>query len=691
MSICPTNNNTKYKTSYPQTPSDNSKKPKDEPRQQLPKRNPKRVPLDAKRSVLEVQKGSLVERRNYGRQVSQNGHPGKFDGRGPPQNANGRRTDPCLKTYSKKASLNHLLNFKFEPRSRSENFHRQTPRAKSKACQDFEAFSREKFLQANCQFCVSENGNYDVHFVDPDLPVPWDRVERVRVWNEVPSSCPICLYPPFVPKITRCGHIYCWPCILHYLALGDGGSQKCPICHEMVHGKELRSVEEYHDETAVAGGEMTMRLMCCSRSNAVPRSAGDIEVDASESEVGRDVKIVKISPLDVLNRIIEMETQQLKDRKLAGDLEPVEMMFVDSAIKESEMREAEVIAAISEDCSNGLSVSETMDAENNSEIQDDVMNTEDEDSNADDKKLTVSSMDQKPKSDKDLYYFYQCEDGRHLYIHGLNIKCLLKEYKDFAHCPKVIQGRILEIEGFTMTQNLRKRHRYLSHLPLMCEFKVVELDLEVPLLSQETLGEFQEQMERRATYRRKKERSETKMSYRLEMIEKRKQDNYLSGRCYAIDTQLGNRTAGGSVSVLISGNQPRTTVSLSRGSPEEWKDNNDTIKDESAASSSSLSFAQMLKSTSPTMPEANYKPRVSDVTSKTALDVANTGIEVDSDDPDYVPPPTYQYSFGNAISEAISRVSVCDHSGTGKATQGKKGRRKKKQTLLFSTSQMHHV
>jgi hypothetical protein len=39
-------------------------------------------------------------------------------------------------------------------------------------------------------------------------------------------------------------------------------------------------------------------------------------------------------------------------------------------------------------------------------------------------------------------------------------------------------------------QNIRGRTRYLSHLPLTCEFQVVELDLHPPIVSESTLHEF---------------------------------------------------------------------------------------------------------------------------------------------------------------------------------------------------------
>ncbi len=39
-------------------------------------------------------------------------------------------------------------------------------------------------------------------------------------------------------------------------------------------------------------------------------------------------------------------------------------------------------------------------------------------------------------------------------------------------------------------QDIRRRHRYLSHLPLTCEFSQCELKLEPPILSKETLDSF---------------------------------------------------------------------------------------------------------------------------------------------------------------------------------------------------------
>lgn len=42
----------------------------------------------------------------------------------------------------------------------------------------------------------------------------------------------------------------------------------------------------------------------------------------------------------------------------------------------------------------------------------------------------------------------------------------------------------------TLFQEIRRRHRYLAHLPLTCEFSICELALQPPVLSKETLDSF---------------------------------------------------------------------------------------------------------------------------------------------------------------------------------------------------------
>ncbi|MBN9171116.1 MAG: hypothetical protein J0I50_04395, partial [Microbacterium sp.] len=43
--------------------------------------------------------------------------------------------------------------------------------------------------------------------------------------------------------MTKCGHVYCYACILQYLDMGDHpGWRKCPMCNESVDRRHLKSV-----------------------------------------------------------------------------------------------------------------------------------------------------------------------------------------------------------------------------------------------------------------------------------------------------------------------------------------------------------------------------------------------------------------------------------------------------------------
>lgn len=68
-------------------------------------------------------------------------------------------------------------------------------------------------------------------------------------------------------------------------------------------------------------------------------------------------------------------------------------------------------------------------------------------------------------------------DGQHIYLHSLNARMLERQYGSLEESPLFLVGKIVEIESGSMTEELRKRLRYLQHLPITCQFQVVEVDL----------------------------------------------------------------------------------------------------------------------------------------------------------------------------------------------------------------------
>lgn len=86
---------------------------------------------------------------------------------------------------------------------------------------------------------------------------------------------------------------------------------------------------------------------------------------------------------------------------------------------------------------------------------------------------------------------FLASDGQQIYLHSINVRTLEACYGSLEQCPQEISGRIVEKEAGSMTPQLRKRLRYLEHVPITCQFEVIELDLRPPVVTPEALARFQ--------------------------------------------------------------------------------------------------------------------------------------------------------------------------------------------------------
>ncbi|KAG2075158.1 hypothetical protein BDR04DRAFT_1047673 [Suillus decipiens] len=188
-------------------------------------------------------------------------------------------------------SLNHLLNFTLPPRQVQP----QTVPRRSKKAAHSAVWNKERFVNAQYRFVMNPSGDYTVHFADPDIFFQWQDILQViiprssalasaavvdgeySVQEEGVRTCPICLSPPTAPRMTKCGHVYCFPCILHYLSMSDKLKwARCPVCFDTVNEKQLKSVKWYdgpqfqEDEPTITGS--SSRVAQLSDHEATPRA-----------------------------------------------------------------------------------------------------------------------------------------------------------------------------------------------------------------------------------------------------------------------------------------------------------------------------------------------------------------------------------------------------------------------------------
>lgn len=76
-------------------------------------------------------------------------------------------------------------------------------------------------------------------------------------------SCPICLSVPVAARITKCGHIFCYACILRYISVNEENKPwcRCPLCGDIAYSKDLRALRVSHIAALKEDGLMQMRLM----------------------------------------------------------------------------------------------------------------------------------------------------------------------------------------------------------------------------------------------------------------------------------------------------------------------------------------------------------------------------------------------------------------------------------------------
>lgn len=115
------------------------------------------------------------------------------------------------------------------------------------------------------------------------------------------------------------------------------------------------------------------------------------------------------------------------------------------------------------------------------------------------------------------FYFYQALP--HFYLSSLDIRILKTAFGDYSQFPTTILPRIEHIStGHVVDEDLRKRTKYLGHLPFGCEVNFLECDW-TDLVSQQVLDQFNHEINRRRKRNYEKATREEKDRIRAEKSE----------------------------------------------------------------------------------------------------------------------------------------------------------------------------
>lgn len=466
---------------------------------------------------------------------------------------------------SKKQNLNHLLNFMYPSRGNLGNTERKGPLMYRRP--NHQRVNRrhehDLYLRAYCQFVVKEGGDYNVNLLDPDIPIKWEQIEEIVFRSTGRSECPICLGSPVAGRVGHCGHVYCWPCVLHYEAAHDKKPPPCPVCTTPLQVKDMKPTRMV--QWSSSSEEVTMRL--------VRRMRGSTTVEeAPPRGQFTDINGTPILPLEQIDgahfcKFFEANKQQVHDilkrerkeieNQILAEIDTTEIVFLEQALEMLKLKEDNINMQfeepkivedikelppivyekqeINENKLDWFNVTEEgaacveilRDEIEELNISDSNLNPEAaafpliEDDSELSEVLSLEPSIDSHKFDDDThltdidkqnqakyFYFYQAEDGQQVFLNSLNVRILNASWGALPAAPLTIRGRVLHRETLPLSEQTRKHMPYTAHLPLYCSFDIVELDLQPPFVTSAALESFTEELYRRARIRARHEREE---------------------------------------------------------------------------------------------------------------------------------------------------------------------------------------
>lgn len=465
-------------------------------------------------------------------------------------------------------SITHLMNFSLPPRPQNYQSHgySRNNRRTWGLGSGYHAVDKARYVHANYRFIVDPRGDYRAQSVDADVHLDWNNVLQILASElSQEASCPICLGIPVAPRMARCGHIFCLPCLIRYMHSEDEGklpekrarSKKCPLCFDTVYITETRPVRWYtgqEGEPPREGGDVVLRLVVrpAGTTLAMPRDGADA--------LGKDEDIPWHFAAEVMDyarvmrggedymteqfaqEIAKLEQQSKEDEVMFGEDNMEWARKAIRSIRESQEKvkgignPPEMPTKPAEPKIKRTPIVYNQDTDTIPEMYT-IHNASKSGQDSTPMPATSDNAPNEPQPPRipatlaeirnrqqhenhntpSEYFFYQAL--LHYYLSPLDIRILKAAFGNFGNFPTAILPRVEHVStGHVVDDELRKRTKYLAHLPYGCEVGFLECDW-TDTVSSEVLERFKPEIEKRRQRHTEKETREEKARVRAEKAE----------------------------------------------------------------------------------------------------------------------------------------------------------------------------
>ncbi|KAK4990244.1 hypothetical protein LTR66_006856, partial [Elasticomyces elasticus] len=503
-------------------------------------------------------------------------------------------------------SITHLMQFALPPRPQthvhSRFGHGRNARRNPTwgLGSGYHAVDKARYVHANYRFLVDPRADYRAQSVDADVHLDWNNVLQILVSAQSQAAaCPICLGEPVAPRMAKCGHIFCLPCLIRYMHSEDSGNppperrarwKKCPICWDSIYVSETRPVRWYLGEEGVApreGADVVLRLVRRQAGStlAMPRDSSDALGKGEDvpwyfaAEVMDYARIMKGSEEYMLTQLdsyiadiekLEHEDELMFNEDTEWTRRAIRMLIeakektkgignppaMPKKPEESKPRRPPIQFNETDDgvpemyaiqhaarsgqsfstapiplgqaspplVSNGTSVdladstsADTTSADTSTGFSSPLHSPRQPAASALATSLAEFRARQHTEPQPSTYYFYQAL--LHYYLSPLDIRILKAAFGSYSSFPSSILPRVERVStGHIVDDELRRRIKYLVHLPYGCEVGFLECDW-TDTVPPEVLVKFKHEIENRRRRNQDKEAREEKERIRAEKAE----------------------------------------------------------------------------------------------------------------------------------------------------------------------------
>lgn len=483
-------------------------------------------------------------------------------------------------------SITHLMNFSLPPRPYFQNHHYTGhPRHQRRnpnwgLGSGYHAVDKARYVHANYRFIVRPGREYHAQTVDADIHVDWDAVLQILASPETQStSCPICLSIPVAPRMAKCGHIFCLPCLIRYMHSTDDTNpvpekkarwKKCPICEDSIYISETRPVRWFESPDANLlheGGDVLLKLLMRE-----PGAAIALPRDTAEA-YGHQDDIPWFNVADMMDyarflkggeeymkaqydqEILDLENQEKEDELMFGEdttwfkkavntineakqkLEGIGNPPDDAQQSQIKKPKRDPIIFNTEENApdmynqsrlprTGQIISHIADHSPNSQntptdLPDLTKSVNDLNVNEPrTAKAPRGNMSSRSRPANHPFFFYHAHPN--FYLSPLDIRILKAAFGDFSMFPTTILPRVAHVStGHVVDDDLRKRAKYMAYLPHGCEVNFLECDW-TDVINPRVLAQFHDDIERRRKRNHDKEAREERERARAEKEEDEK-------------------------------------------------------------------------------------------------------------------------------------------------------------------------